>query len=60
MQHADQDLYHPHFETDEEATGHAIKQSGIDRKDIFLTSKLWNSFHGDNVEMVSIETGSHH
>ncbi|KAG8928830.1 hypothetical protein FRC02_006405 [Tulasnella sp. 418] len=25
--------------------GAAIKESGIPRKDIFLTSKLWNSFH---------------
>ncbi|CAO1625168.1 unnamed protein product [Jaminaea pallidilutea] len=34
----------------EDATGDAIQKSGIDRKDIFITSKLWNSFHGDHVE----------
>lgn len=39
---------------DEDATGRAIEQSGIPRKDLFITSKLWNSFHGDNVEMVRI------
>ncbi|WP_162254634.1 aldo/keto reductase, partial [Companilactobacillus alimentarius] len=27
----------------EEAVGRAIKKSGVDRKDIFLTSKLWVS-----------------
>ncbi|CAO1617599.1 unnamed protein product [Sympodiomycopsis kandeliae] len=35
----------------EDATGSAIAKSGIPRKDLFITSKLWNSFHGDNVEM---------
>lgn len=39
--------------TDETATGEAIGKSGVDRKDIWITSKLWNSFHGNNVEMVS-------
>lgn len=38
--------------SDEQATGEAIRKSGIDRKDLWITSKLWNSFHGDNVEMV--------
>ncbi|MBP1637232.1 MAG: 2,5-diketo-D-gluconic acid reductase [Bacteroidetes bacterium] len=30
----------------EEAVGNAIKKSGIDRKDLFITSKLWVSDHG--------------
>lgn len=34
----------------EDATGDAIRKSGIDRKDLFITSKLWNTFHGDKVE----------
>lgn len=42
---------------DEDATGSAIQKSGIARKDLFVTSKLWNSFHGDNVEMVSRKLG---
>ncbi|KAG8714117.1 hypothetical protein FRC09_017987 [Ceratobasidium sp. 395] len=29
----------------EEEVGQAIKDVGIDRKDLWLTSKLWNSFH---------------
>jgi len=29
----------------EEEVGKAIKESGIPRKDLFITSKLWNSFH---------------
>lgn len=30
----------------EASVGQAMKDSGIDRKDIFLTSKLWNGDHG--------------
>lgn len=37
----------------EDLTGAAIRKSGIDRKDIWITSKLWNTFHGDKVEIVS-------
>ncbi|QRV84909.1 aldo/keto reductase family protein [Ceratobasidium sp. AG-Ba] len=29
----------------EEEVGQAIKKTGISRKDLWLTSKLWNSFH---------------
>lgn len=29
----------------EKAVGHAIKKSGIDRKEIFLETKLWPSFY---------------
>ncbi|KRN93556.1 aldo/keto reductase [Pediococcus stilesii] len=30
----------------EESVGKAIKDSGIDRKELFVTSKLWNDDHG--------------
>lgn len=30
----------------EESVGKAIKESGVDRHDIFLTTKLWNEDHG--------------
>lgn len=30
----------------ERSVGAAIRESGIDRKDIFITSKLWNSDQG--------------
>jgi diketogulonate reductase-like aldo/keto reductase len=29
----------------EEALGKAIKESGIDRNELFITTKLWNNFH---------------
>ena len=29
----------------EEEVGKAIKESGVSRKDLWLTSKLWNTFH---------------
>ena len=34
----------------ETEVGAGIKDSGLDRKDIFLTSKLWNTFHPNAVE----------
>ena len=38
----------------DEAVGAAIKESGIPRKDIFITSKFWPNFgHPDNVELCS-------
>ncbi|CAE6488232.1 unnamed protein product [Rhizoctonia solani] len=41
----------------EEEIGQAIKESGIERKDLWLTSKLWNSFHKpEDVEPVLDET----
>ncbi|KAJ1301120.1 hypothetical protein OPQ81_003533 [Rhizoctonia solani] len=44
----------------EEEVGQAIKESGIDRKDLWLTSKLWNSFHKpEDVEPVLDETLKH-
>ena len=34
----------------EPAVGKAIKESGVPRKDLFITTKLWNnSFHPDDV-----------
>lgn len=35
-----------HVYTNEEVVGAAIKRSGIDRKELFLTSKLWVDFSG--------------
>ncbi|KAF8607340.1 hypothetical protein BDV93DRAFT_603951 [Ceratobasidium sp. AG-I] len=41
----------------EDEVGQAIKDSGIDRKDLWLTSKLWNSFHKpEDIEPVLDET----
>ena len=35
----------------EPAVGKAIKESGVPRKELFITTKLWNnSFHPDDVE----------
>ncbi len=40
-----------HFDTaafyfNEESVGRAIRDSGFDRRDLFVTTKLWNSDHG--------------
>ncbi|KAG9081805.1 hypothetical protein FS749_007377 [Ceratobasidium sp. UAMH 11750] len=44
----------------EEEVGRAIKESGISRKDLWLTSKLWNSFHKpEDVEGALDETLEH-
>ncbi|CAE6511350.1 unnamed protein product [Rhizoctonia solani] len=44
----------------EEEVGQAIKESGIDRKDLWLTSKLWNSFHKpEDIEPALDETLQH-
>ncbi len=35
----------------EPAVGKAVKESGVSRQDLFITTKLWNnSFHPDDVE----------
>ena len=39
----------------EEAVGNAIKKSGIDRKDIFLVTKIWISNAGEDKAYKSIE-----
>ncbi len=40
----------------EESVGKAIKDSGIDRKDLFLTSKLWNRDHGYESAKKALDT----
>ncbi|KAG9079909.1 hypothetical protein FRC06_007330, partial [Ceratobasidium sp. 370] len=41
----------------EEEVGRAIKEAGVGRKDLWLTSKLWNSFHKpEDVESTLDET----
>ncbi len=35
-----------YFYKNEKSIGEALKQSGIHREDLFITSKLWNDFHG--------------
>lgn len=39
----------------EESVGRAIADSGISRKDIFLTTKVWNSNHSYDLAKASIE-----
>lgn len=34
----------------EAEVGEGIKQSGVPREEIFITSKLWNTFHPNAVE----------
>jgi diketogulonate reductase-like aldo/keto reductase len=36
-------------EKNEDEVGEGIQASGVDRKDIFITSKVWSTFH-DRVE----------
>jgi len=40
----------------EEGVGRAIKESGIKREDIFLTTKLWNTDQGYNNAFTAFET----
>lgn len=45
------DVGYRHIDTaaiygNEEQVGRAIRDSGIDRSDIFVTTKVWNDFHG--------------
>lgn len=35
-----------YFYKNERSIGEAVKNSGIHREDLFITSKLWNDFHG--------------
>ena len=39
----------------EESVGTAVKESGVDRKDLFITSKLVNSEHGYDKTLVAFE-----
>jgi methylglyoxal/glyoxal reductase len=45
------DIGYRHFDTaayyqNEEGVGRAVRESGVPREDIFVTTKLWNSDHG--------------
>jgi diketogulonate reductase-like aldo/keto reductase len=42
----------------EESVGRAIRESGIPRKDIFLTTKLWNEDHGYDSTLRAFEASS--
>jgi diketogulonate reductase-like aldo/keto reductase len=39
----------------EESVGIAIKKSGVDRKELFITSKLWNDEHGYEKTLAAFE-----
>jgi diketogulonate reductase-like aldo/keto reductase len=39
----------------EESVGIAVKKSGVDRKEIFITSKLWNDEHGYEKTLAAFE-----
>ncbi|MDR1580651.1 MAG: aldo/keto reductase [Synergistaceae bacterium] len=39
----------------EESVGIAVKKSGIDRREIFITSKLWNDEHGYEKTLAAFE-----
>ena len=39
----------------EESVGMAIRESGADRKDLFITTKLWNSHHGYDEAMEAFD-----
>jgi diketogulonate reductase-like aldo/keto reductase len=42
----------------EESVGRAIRESGVARKDIFLTTKLWNDDHGYDSTLRAFEASS--
>ena len=39
----------------EKSVGKAIKESGIDRKELFITSKVWNKERGYNTTLKAFE-----
>lgn len=41
--------------SNEKHIGNAIKESGIDRKEIFITTKLWNTHHGFDKALEAID-----
>ena len=54
------DFGYTHIDTaqaygNEESVGKAIRQSGIDRKKLFITTKLWNRNHSYDLAMRSFE-----
>jgi diketogulonate reductase-like aldo/keto reductase len=42
----------------EESVGRAVKESGVPRKEIFLTTKLWNADHGYDAALRAFETSA--
>lgn len=44
-----------YFYKNEKSIGEAVHQSGIHRDDIFITSKLWNDFHGYESTLAAFE-----
>ncbi len=40
----------------EESVGKAIRESGIDRSDVFITTKLWNADQGYQSSFIALET----
>lgn len=43
-----------HFYYNEAGVGRGIKQSGINRNEIFVTTKLWNSEHGHDLSRAAL------
>lgn len=55
------DLGYRHIDTamiyeNEETVGRAIRESGVDRKELFITTKLWNEDIANNNEQKAFET----
>ncbi|WP_226782384.1 aldo/keto reductase [Oceaniglobus trochenteri] len=44
-----------HAYNNEEGVGIAVRESGLPRDDIFVTSKLWNMFHGRDATMKAFD-----
>ncbi len=40
----------------EEGVGRAIRESGVDRDDVFVTTKVWNSDHGRDATLRAFDT----
>ncbi len=54
------DVGYRHIDTaeaygNEESVGRAVKQSGVKREELFITSKLWNTMHGYEKTMAAFE-----
>ncbi len=43
------------FYGNEEGLGEGIRTCGLDRKEIYITSKLWNAFHGYEATLTAFE-----
>jgi diketogulonate reductase-like aldo/keto reductase len=44
------------FYGNEESVGRALRESGVDRKELFITTKLWNTDHGYEPALRAFET----